>query len=377
MIKKIINNKIFKFSVIATAAVFAVIWICELNSFDKKPLVSTDGRTFERAVVTEILEDNLQEDGNRYGNQRVRLYLKSGMLKGKTVEATSPNGNLFGAPCKPGMSVIAIVSVSGSEYVCTVYSRDRTLPIIGFVLIFILCLWFVGGRKGLKAALCLGISLVLIFFVFLPLVYKGFSPFFGAVIIAAAATLITIFSIGGVSVKSVSAILGTLFGVCAAGAAAKLFGQAAGINGYNVSEIESLLFVAQNSKIQIGGLLFAGILISSLGAVMDVAMSVSSTINEIYEKRPELSAAELFKSGINVGRDMMGTMSNTLILAFAGGSLTTLIINYAYDLPLNQVFNSYNIGIDIMQGISGSLGIILAVPFTSFIAARLLKRCGK
>lgn len=362
---------------IATAAVFAVIWICELNSFDKKPLVSTDGRTFERAVVTEILEDNLQEDGNRYGNQRVMLYLKSGMLKGKAVKATSPNGNLFGAPCKPGMSVIAIVSVNGNEYVCTVYSRDRTLPIIGFVLIFILCLWFVGGRKGLKAALCLGISLVLIFFVFFPLVYKGFSPFFGAVIIAAAATLITIFAIGGVSAKSVSAILGTIFGVCAAGGAAKLFGLSAGIDGYNVSEIESLLFVAQNSKIQIGGLLFAGILISSLGAVMDVAMSVSSTINEIYEKRPELSAAELFKSGINVGRDMMGTMSNTLILAFAGGSLTTLIINYAYDLPLNQVFNSYNIGIEIMQGISGSLGIILAVPFTSFIAARLLKRCGK
>lgn len=377
MIKKIINGKIFKFSVIATAVVFAVIWICELNSFDKKPLVSTDGRTFERAVVTEILEDNLQEDGNRYGNQRVRLYLKSGTLKGKTVEATSPNGNLFGAPCKPGMSVIAIVSVSGSEYVCTVYSRDRTLPIIGFVLIFILCLWFVGGRKGLKAALCLGISMVLTFFVFFPLVYKGFSPFFGAVIIAAAATLITIFAIGGVSAKSVSAILGTILGVCAAGVAAKLFGQAAGINGYNVSEIESLLFVAQNSKIQIGGLLFAGILISSLGAVMDVAMSVSSTINEIYEKRPGLSAAELFKSGINVGRDMMGTMSNTLILAFAGGSLTTLIINYAYDLPLNQVINSYNIGIEIMQGISGSLGIILAVPFTSFIEARLLKRRGK
>lgn len=377
MIKKIINGKIFKFSVIATAAVFAVIWICELNSFDKKPLVSTDGRTFEKAVVTEILEDNLQEDGNRYGNQRVMLYLKSGMLKGKAVKATSPNGNLFGAPCKPGMSVIAIVSVSGSEYVCTVYSRDRTLPIIGFVLIFILCLWFVGGRKGLKAALCLGISLVLIFFVFFPLVYKGFSPFFGAVIISAAATLITIFAIGGISTKSVSAILGTIFGVCAAGVAAKLFGQAAGIDGYNVSEIESLLFIAQNSKIQIGGLLFAGILISSLGAVMDVAMSVSSTINEIYEKRPGLSAAELFKSGINVGRDMMGTMSNTLILAFAGGSLTMLIINYAYDLPFNQVINSYNISIEIMQGISGSLGIILAVPFTSFIAARLLKRCGK
>lgn len=159
-----------------------------------------------------------------------------------------------------------------------------------------------------------------------------------------------------------------------AGASAKLFGLAAGISGYNVSEIESLLFVAQNTEIQIGGLLFAGILISSLGAVMDVGMSVSSTINEIHEKNPLLSRNELFKSGINVDRDMMGTMSNTLILAFVGGSIITLIINYAYDLPFNQMINSFSIGIEIMQGISGSLGIILTVPFTSFVTSRLLKR---
>ncbi|MCM1333916.1 MAG: YibE/F family protein [Eubacterium sp.] len=272
------------------------------------------------------------------------------------------------------MPVIAIVSVSGENVVCTVYSADRTLVIFGFVLIFILCLWFVGGKKGLRSALCLGVSLVLIFFVFFPLVYRGFSPFFGAMTVAAASTLITILAVGGFNRKSVSAILGTVFGVCAAGAAAMLFGAAAGISGYNVSEIESLLFVAQHSKVKIGGLLFAGILISSLGAVMDVAMSISSTLNEIREKRPELPAAELFKSGIKVGRDMMGTMSNTLILAFAGGSLITLVINYAYDLPLLQILNSYNIGIEIMQGISGSLGVILTVPFTSFAAAKLLTR---
>lgn len=132
-------------------------------------------------------------------------------------------------------------------------------------------------------------------------------------------------------------------------------------------------FIAPNSGIKIGGLLFSGIIISSLGAVMDVGMSISSTINEIHEKNPGLSAAELFQSGMNVGRDMIGTMSNTLILAFAGGSVITLIINYAYDLSLNQIINSYNIGIEIMQGISGSLGIILTVPFVSFISSRLLK----
>lgn len=373
LLKKIISEKLFKFTLLALAAVLVIIGIGELNSFDKAELVSTNGRTFERAKVTEIIRDNLQEDGNRYGDQRVRLYIKSGTLKGQTVEATSPNGTLFGAVCREGMAVIAIVSVSGENNVVTVYSQDRTIPIICFALIFVFCLWLVGGRKGLKSALCLGVSIISVFLVFFPLVYRGFSPFWGAVIVAAISAFVTIFAVGGVNAKSVAAIMGTLFGVCTAGAAASLFGLVAGINGYNVSEIESLLFVAQHSDIQIGGLLFAGILISSLGAVMDVGMSIATALNEIHEKNPELSSAELFKSGINIGRDMMGTMSNTLILAFAGGSIITLIINYAYDLPLNQVLNSYNIGIEIMQGISGSLGIILTVPFTSFAASKLLK----
>ena len=377
MLREIIRGKLFKFALFALAAALIITAVCALNSFDKAELVSTSGRTFERAQVTEIIEDNLQEDGNRYGNQRVMLYIKSGALKGQTVEATSPNGTLFGAACRKGMSVIAIVSVSGESSVVTVYSRDRPIPIICFVLIFILSLWLVGGKKGLKSALCLGVSMISVFMVFFPLIYRGFSPFWGAVIVAALSTFVTIFAVGGVNAKSLAAISGTMFGVCMAGAAASLFGLSAGISGYNVSEIESLLFVAQHSDIQIGGLLFAGILISSLGAVMDVGMSIASTLNEIHEKKPELSSSELFISGINVGRDMMGTMSNTLILAFAGGSIITLMINYAYDLPLNQVLNSYNIGIEIMQGISGSLGIILTVPFTSFISARLLKRRDK
>ncbi len=374
MFREIIRGKLFKFTLLALAAALIITAVCSLNSFDKAELVSTSGRTFERAQVTEIIEDNLQEDGNRYGNQRVMLYIKSGALKGQTVEATSSNGTLFGAACRDGMSVIAIVSVSGESSVVTVYSQDRTVPIICFVLIFILSLWLVGGKKGLKSALCLGVSIVSVFLVFFPLVYRGFSPFWGAVIVAALSTFVTIFTVGGVNAKSLAAIAGTMFGVCMAGAAASLFGLAAGISGYNVSEIKSLLFVAQHSNIQIGGLLFAGVLISSLGAVMDVGMSIASTLNEIHEKKSELSSSELFISGINVGRDMMGTMSNTLILAFAGGSVITLMINYAYDLPLNQVLNSYNIGIEIMQGISGSLGIILTVPFTSFVASRLLKR---
>ncbi len=105
---------------------------------------------------------------------------------------------------------------------------------------------------------------------------------------------------------------------------------------------------------------------------MDVSMSIASTINEIYIHNNNIGKKELFKSGINVGRDMMGTMSNTLILAFTGGSINTLILNYAYALRYNQIINMYEIGIEIMQGVSGSIAIILSVPLVSIISVYLL-----
>jgi uncharacterized membrane protein len=164
---------------------------------------------------------------------------------------------------------------------------------------------------------------------------------------------------------------GTVAGVVIAGLAATLFSLATGITGWNVSDIESLLTLASTSGIQVGGLLFSGLLISSLGAVMDVAMSIASAIAEIHVQNPALSRRALFRAGMHVGRDMMGTDSNTLILAFAGGSISMLVLDYAYNLPYRQIINSNNIGIAIMQGLSGSFGIVLAVPVTVALAVLL------
>ena len=213
-----------------------------------------------------------------------------------------------------------------------------------------------------------------IFMIYIPLIYRGFSPFWAAVIITIITTIVTMYLISGIAVKTLCAILGTVIGVLLAGLSAWLFGRVADIDGYNVSNIETLAYVGQITNIQIGGLLFSGILIASLGAVMDVAMSVSSAISEIHDKAPQLGCLELFKSGMNVGRDMMGTMSNTLILAFVGSAVSELVINYAYNLPFRQIINSYNIGIEIMQGVSGSIGVILTVPAVAVVTAWMLTR---
>jgi len=356
-------------AVIAVLLVAFIVVLYWINQVQKPQLVTTVGRTFERARVVEVVKDNIQEDGQRYGEQDVSLLMLSGPKEGQTVDATSAAGYLFGAGCKPGMEVIAIQSVSGDISVTSVYSANREGVVYAFIALFFLILCVIGGRQGIKASLGLIFTFICILFLYIPLIFRGVSPFWAAVLVAVITTLVTMYLIGGPSKKTACSILGTVAGVIIAGVVATGFGFFANISGYNVSDIENLLFLGDNTKIQVGGLLFSGLLIASLGAMMDTAISVASTINEIHEKTPDLSRMELFKSGMSVGRDMMGTMSNTLILAFAGGSISVLVTNYVYDLPYIQVINSYGIGIEIMQGLSGSIGVILTVPIVAAITA--------
>lgn len=337
-------------------------------------MISTKGQSYEKAVVTEITKNNIAEDGNRYGTQEVKVKLKSGKFKGKELHAINPDGTLFGANCKVGGKVIVIVNQSNENIMVTVYSQDRTMAIYTFVLIFAAVVCAIGGWKGVKAVASLGFAFVSIVYIMFPLIYQGVSPIFITIVISVLTTVVTLGLLGGFSSKTLSAIIGTTAGVAIAAAAAVIFGKAAGISGYNVSDIETLNYIAQNSQIKIGQLLFSGIIISSLGAVMDVGMSIASTIQEIHETDPTLSREKLFLSGIHVGRDMMGTMTNTLIFAYVGGAITTLITNYAYDLSYRQLANSYIIGIEIMQGLSGSLGVVLTVPITAAVASFFVKR---
>lgn len=362
---------------IAAVVVMAVVYLAVLivcNDIDKKEMVSTDGRTFEKAVVTEITKDNLYKDGSRAGNQEVILRINSGELKGQEVEATSPDGMLFGATCEVGMKVIAIVSISDGNNLVTVYSQDRSMAIYGFAAFFVLCVCLVGGWKGFKSILSLAFTGVTILFILFPLMYRGYSPILMSVIICTIATIFSMMMIGGLSTKTAAATIGTVFGVIASAVAAMVFGHFAGISGYNVSDIENLIYVRQITSIKVGELLFSGIIISALGAVTDVGVSVASTIQEIHQTDPNLGKRKLFLSGIHVGRDMMGTMVDTLILAYVGTALSTLVTNYAYDLSYNQLINSNNIGIEIMQSLAGSLGIVLAVPITAFVAVELIYR---
>lgn len=371
MKKRIVTDrkKAWTFLIALLACAGFAAFLFWLNQVERPELTTSVGRTFEKAEVVKILQDNIQENGRRYGEQKVVLRMRTGPHAGEELEATSAAGYLFGAGCTPGMRVIAIQSVSGGVTVTSVFSADRGWAVYGLLLAFALCVCLIGRKQGLKACVGLAFTFVCILFLYLPLVFRGFSPFWAAVLVCVATTFVTLLLVGGFTKKSACAIGGTVAGVVIAGTVATVFGYFSGISGYNVSNIEDLLFLEDSTPLKVGGLLFSGLLISSLGAVMDVAMSIASTVEEVHTQRPELGRLELFRSGMHVGRDTMGTMANTLILAFAGGSISLLVTYYAYQLPYLQIINSYGVGIEIMQGISGSMGIILTVPIVSAAAA--------
>ena len=350
------------------------VFVIKLNQVEKTELVVRTGQTFEKAKVVKILQDNLEENGTRVGEQKVRVRMLTGVRKGEELDITSSSGYLFGAACKPDMKVIVMQSVAGDSTVASVYTQDREGVIYIFALIYLLVLCLIGGKQGIKGCLGLVFTFFCVIFVYLPLVYLKYSPFWTAVFVCFITTLVTMYLIGGPTRKTCAATLGTLVGVILAGVSAWCFSKASGISGYNVSDIETLMTLWNTNRIQVGGLLFSGLLISCLGAVMDVAMSISSAIDEIYRQNLSLSRKELFKAGLRVGRDMMGTDSNTLILAFAGSSVSTLLLDYSYNLPYQQIINSNNIGIAIMQGLAGSFGIVLSVPFTVLICTILFHK---
>lgn len=342
-----------------------------LQNVQKTELINRTGQTFEKGVVTEVLVDNLQPDGTRVGEQRVAVRMTTGVRKGQVIEMTSSAGYLFGATCTPGLRVIVMQSVAGDTTVSSVYSQDRGGVLLLFAALYLVALVVIGGKQGLKGALGLAFTFLAIIFLYLPLVYLGWPPLWTSVLICAVTTAVTMYFIGGPTRKTVVASAGTVAGVVIAGLVAAIFGAATGISGWNVSDIETLITLWNTNGINVGELLFAGLLISSLGAVMDVAMSVASSMGEVLAQNPAMSRGALFASGMRIGRDMMGTDSNTLILAFAGGSVSMLVLDYAYDLPILQILNSNNIGISVMQGLAGSFGVVLAVPVTVALATLL------
>ncbi|SBW11799.1 YibE/F-like protein [uncultured Eubacteriales bacterium] len=371
----------------ALYVLFATLF-CAAAVFLNRPVqgaVPTSASLLQYAPVEvlNVLEDNASADtwteGRRVGSQKLQVKILSGTLKGRIMEVNNYLDAYSGVDARKGSRLIVLLSKddNGDPRISNIYSFDRRAVVGGFVLLFAGALVIIGGKKGLKALLGLVFTLVCLWFILIPIIVRGANPILTTVGIVVLTAAVSLLLLDGPTKKTLCAVLGCAAGVIAAGVSAAVVGYLAGLNGFNMSEAEGLVLVASDEGLRISGLLVCSVLIASMGAVMDVAMSIASTSNELYILNPELTARQLFQSGMNVGRDAMGTMANTLILAFVGSGLNMLILFRVYNYPMLQLMNSDLMVLEILQGIAGSIGIIFTVPLVAAVSAYMLRGGGK
>lgn len=339
---------------------------------------NSDTLNYERGKVVDIISEQLEydEDLQIYlGSQKLKVELLAKGYKGQKIEVTNYLTKTHNVFAQNGTSLI--INVDDPENLdayYTVYNYDRSFSMLTCAGILMLAIITIGKGKGIKAILGLLYSLFIIVYLLLPTVFSGYSPVFMSIIVAILSTAVTLLLLNGESKKTFAAIISTTIGVFISFIFFLIVSNLLHIDGFSTSEAESLLLINKATGIQVKDILYAGVLISSLGAIMDVGMSIVSSLYEVYRHNSLLSAKALFYSGIEIGKDMIGTMSNTLILAFTGSAFVTLLVFISYQVQFNQLINSNFLTIEIAQGICGTFGIVLTVPIASLVAAIFLTR---
>ena len=335
--------------------------------------VNNDSTDFVSGKIVEITSSNLEYDQDlkiNLGKQVVVVEILEGKSAGKRVEIDNYLTAAHNVEVAIGSKVIISADEpDGIDSYYTVYNFDRGLGMIIFTCVLLLVIIAIGRGKGVKAILGLAYTLYLVIFLLLPTVFSGYSPVLMSIICVALSTIVTLMLLNGASKKTYSAIVATVLGVVLSAGGFYLMSLVLKVNGFSVDEAESLVLINKATGLSIKDILFAGILISSLGAIMDVGMSIVSALSELFHHQPNLTQKQIFDSGIEIGKDMIGTMTNTLILAFTGSAFVSLLVLFSYNVDIKQLLSSNYIAIEFAQGIAGTLGIVLTVPIASFISA--------
>ncbi len=327
----------------------------------------------EKGVVLQTVNLYADEDENSNStNQLVTVKILSGDYKNQTREILNilTDNPAYNIPLKKGDKVILHLEEdedNGLVFYIADIKRDSSLILFSFIFCGILVA--IGRKKGLFSLISIVATVCLIFTVLVPLILHGFSPVIAAIVVGVLSTIITIYFVGGFNSKSTSAIVGTSVSLVFAGLLSILAIIIANLTGF--AGEENIFLYGVRPDLNFKGILSASMIIAALGALMDTAVSIASTINEIHETDNSLGVMQLFKSGMNVGRDIIGTMSNTLILVYLGSSLPLVLL--ANNIDLQKFFNLNQVSTEILSAIIGSIAILACVPFTAIISAYLIK----
>lgn len=332
--------------------------------------------TYCLAKVIKIISDVEEElpGGNKQRAQQLLLKITSGTDKDK--ERVSLN-------IIPDNPAFAIVGEVGKKYLITkienltngnedyfIVDYNRA-PIIWYLFgLFLFFLIIIGGTKGIRTIVSLFTTIAFVALLLIPSIEKGVNPLLSAILVSFLATSLTMLLVAGVNFKSLAATLGTVIGVAISGILATIVIKIAPLSGLANNEA-MILWGNELYKLNFKGLLAAGMIVSCLGAIMDVAISIASSIQEIKIANPMYSIKDLFKSGMNVGKDIMGTMTNTLILAYTGMALPLLLL-ISHEKNPTKFLNLEVVVSEFTAAITGSIGLIIAIPTTAILMSFLV-----
>ena len=344
---------------------------------DNSYFQSSRADTYYRAEVIAVGEPQQIEntyDGwsESYIEQDITIRLREGALRGEEVtvhqQLQTPKEGYKTFPYEVGDQVFAgfnFDSQMNADWFIVDHLRE--MPMLFLVLAFFALLIGFGRFKGFNTVVSLVLTCAAVFFVMIPAIIKGYNIYLVTFITAVFTIVMTLCIVIGVHPKSIAAAVGCTCGVGFAGLLTIAMQDALFITGLIDEDSSFVMYINADAVIDLRGVIFAAIVIGALGAVMDVAMSIASSLDELLYHRPDLSDFELMRSGLNIGRDIIGTMANTLVLAYVGSSLHTILLLLAYNNDLGSIINRENIAVELLQSVAGSIGILLAVPSTAAV----------
>lgn len=333
----------------------------------------------ERAVGKVVETDNsaiITSGLIQSGEQSCMLEIENGNFKGKILEGVNfLSGSLEKDKIfKEGDRALLTISCQGdtirSVVISDHYRLDKEVILLAVFAVFLIIF---AGKIGFQAILSFFITILMIWKILVPCYLKGYSPVWVGIGITAVLTAIIIFFVYGLDKRTLTAVSGALLGITTTCILGILFTGLFKIHGAVMTSSESLLYSGYQD-LDLTSIFMASIFIGASGAMMDLAVDITSAVWEVIGKKSDISAPEAILSGLRVGRAAMGTMTTTLLLAYSGGYISLLMVFMAQGTPVDHILNYKYVAAEVLDTVVGSFGLVTVAPFTALMAGLLLTR---
>jgi uncharacterized membrane protein len=356
------------FTITILTCLFLLLTSSQQIFAQQPPPTQNPKQEFYKGEVYKILKQGEQNiAGTKTPYQIVQIKILDGSNQGKTITINYGKDSNLNPSQKVKLNDTVILQHTQNTY--TIYDKYRLTNIIYASLAFFLSVYLIAGWKGLGSILGLSISISVIMLYMLPQILSGANPVHTSIIASLIILLVTTYLAHGISRQTTVALLATAISLLLTVLISSFFIENTQLTGIN-DETATLLF-GPTTHINLSGLLLAGIIIGTLGALNDITTTQSATIFALAKHDPKASFKKLFATGLNVGREHIVSMVNTLVLAYAGSALTLLLffILNPQKIPYWVILNNEDISDEIIRTLAGSMGLILVVPIVTLLAA--------